>query len=272
MLAPSLSNWYSQQSFRQEIEAYDQFAGIDCDAMWKAAEAYNRDLAARGDLRTLSEAEEARRTAGLLDPWGTGMMGYLEIPKIDVSLPIYQGTEEAALQAGAGHWQGSSLPVGGPGSHCVLTGHNGLIKAKMFTDLNQLELGDTFTLSVLDRVLTYQVDQILVTDPSDLGPLAIEEGCDYVTLYTCTPYGVNTQRLLVRGSRVEAAAQAPPDVGETGERWIPLAGAALLCTAFLSLRRRRMRKRPARISGRQRENMSSSKLRKEGFRMRKGKR
>ena len=138
MLFPTASNWYCQRKFREETEAYDRFEGIDCDGMWSAARSYNQDLAARGDLLTLDEGEEAARTAGLLDPWGTGMMGYLDIPKIDVHIPIYQGTEESAIQAGAGHWQGTSLPVGGPDSHCVLIGHNGLVKAKMFTDLDQL--------------------------------------------------------------------------------------------------------------------------------------
>ena len=130
------------------------------------------------------------------------MMGYIDIPKISVHLPIYQDTEESALQAGAGFWLGTSLPTGGPSTHCVLTAHNGLVRAKMFTDLDQLEIGDTFSLTILDRVLTYEVDQILVTEPEDISPLQIVEGEDYVTLYTCTPYGVNTHRLLVRGHRI----------------------------------------------------------------------
>ena len=131
------------------------------------------------------------------------MMGYIDIPKINVHLPIYQGIEEQALQAGVGFWPGTSLPTGGPSTHCVLTAHNGLVRAKMFTDLDQLVEGDTFSLSILDRVLTYEVDQILVTEPDEVDALQIVEGQDYVTLYTCTPYGVNTHRLLVRGHRIE---------------------------------------------------------------------
>ena len=148
-------------------------------------------------------AEEEAKIEQFLNPLGNGMMGYIDIPKINVHLPIYQGIEEQALQAGVGFWPGTSLPTGGPSTHCVLTAHNGLVRAKMFTDLDQLVEGDTFSLSILDRVLTYEVDQILVTEPDEVDALQIVEGQDYVTLYTCTPYGVNTHRLLVRGHRIE---------------------------------------------------------------------
>ena len=131
------------------------------------------------------------------------MMGYIDIPKINVHLPIYQGIEEKELQSGAGYWLGSSLPTGGESTHCVITAHTGLVKAKMFTDIDQLEIGDLFTLFVLNRQLTYEVDQILITEPDDIKDLYIVDGKDYVTLYTCYPYGVNTERLLVRGSRVD---------------------------------------------------------------------
>ena len=212
LLYPHVSNWYCNWQFQREIGAYDQFADVDCDALWRAAQDYNQALAERGSQFYATEEERAQ-IAQLLNPLGTGMMWYVDIPKIDVHLPIYQGTEETQLQAGAGWWLGTSLPTGGAGTHCVLAAHNGLVKAKMFTDLEQLEIGDTFSLTILDRVLTYQVDQILVTEPDDLTPLSIQEGADYVTLYTCTPYGINSHRLLVRGARIETPAAQPEQSG-----------------------------------------------------------
>ena len=134
--------------------------------------------------------------------WIHGEQGYVDIPKIGVHIPIYHGTEERALQSGAGFWYGTSLPVGGENTHCVLAAHNGLVKAKLFTDLDKLEVGDRFTLDVLNETFTYEVDQILVTLPEETEELYIQNGKDLVTLYTCTPYGVNTHRLLVRGHRV----------------------------------------------------------------------
>lgn len=145
-------------------------------------------------------------------------------------LPIYQGTGERALQSGAGYWLGTSLPTGGESTHCVLTAHNGLVKAKMFTDLDKLKLGDRFSLQILDRTLTYQVDQILVTVPEDTSALQIVEGKDYVTLYTCTPYGINTHRLLVRGVRVDDQETE----GESLSR-IPAQGNGALYISFFVL-------------------------------------
>ena len=130
-------------------------------------------------------------------------MGYIEIPSIDVMLPIYHGTSEEVLQTAIGHIEGSSLPIGGPSTHCVISGHRGLPSARLFTDIDQLSEGDTFTLLVLDETLTYEVDQIRIVEPDDTSLLTIEEGQDLCTLVTCTPYGVNSHRLLVRGHRVE---------------------------------------------------------------------
>lgn len=211
LLYPTASDMLFRWRAGQEIAQYNQVSeGADRDysPLWQAAEAYNRRLAQSGSFTIAATPELTAEIAQYLNPLGTGMMGYIDIPKISVHIPIYQGTDEPALQAGAGFWLGTSLPTGGAGTHCVLTAHNGLVKAKMFTDLDQLELGDTFSLSILDRVLTYEVDQILVVEPDELEPLKIVEGEDYVTLYTCTPYGVNTHRLLVRGSRTEVQ-QAP---------------------------------------------------------------
>ena len=204
MLYPTFSDLYYRWTAQQQISQYNHVAEAtqaDYSELWAAAEEYNRQLAQRGSSITVTEEEKAQ-IEQLLNPLGNGMMGYIDIPKISVHLPIYKDTEESALQAGAGFWLGTSLPTGGPSTHCVLTAHNGLVRAKMFTDLDQLEIGDTFSLSILDRVLTYEVDQILVTEPEDISPLQIVEGEDYVTLYTCTPYGVNTHRLLVRGHRI----------------------------------------------------------------------
>ena len=135
-------------------------------------------------------------------------MGYIEIPSIKVALPIYHGTEDTVLQHAIGHLEWSGLPVGGKGSHCVLSGHRGLPSAKLFTNLDKLAEGDTFILRVLDEALTYEVDQILIVEPQDVDALRIIDGGDYCTLVTCTPYGINTHRLLVRGHRVENTEEA----------------------------------------------------------------
>ncbi|MBQ1188425.1 MAG: class C sortase [Peptococcaceae bacterium] len=138
-----------------------------------------------------------------LDVSGTGIMGYIEIDSIDVSLPIYHGTEDSVLQIAVGHLDWSSLPVGGAGTHCVMSGHRGLPSAKLFTHLDELVEGDTFVVRVLDEVFTYEVDQILIVEPEDVSALTIEPGNDLCTLVTCTPYGINSHRLLVRGHRIE---------------------------------------------------------------------
>lgn len=201
---PAVCDRYMKWKLSREIGQYNQVLEgetEDYSKLWEEAEEYNRFLAEKESQFMVSE-EEREWIFALLNPLGTGMMGNIRIPKIQVNLPIYQGTEEKELQSGAGWWIGSSLPAGGAGTHCIITAHTGLVKAKMFTDIDQLEIGDSFTLSILDRELLYEVDQILVTEPEDMSELYIKEGEDYVTLYTCTPYGVNTHRLLVRGKRV----------------------------------------------------------------------
>lgn len=221
MLLPTVSDRYRRWQAQQEIARYTQVVegqGNDYSSLWTAAEEYNRRLAETGTFSGSVGAEETLEVSQLLNPLGTGMMGYVDIPKINVHLPIYQGTQESALQAGAGFWIGTSLPTGGESTHCVLTAHNGLVRAKMFTDLDQLEIGDTFSLSVLDRVLTYEVDQILVVEPDDLEPLQIVDGEDFVTLYTCTPYGVNTHRLLVRGRRIPTSEEPEQSISESNDK------------------------------------------------------
>lgn len=202
---PAVRNLHSVWTAKQEIRQYQAEVTSkteDYQAQWQAVEAYNRRLSEKENQMVMT-AEESAEYASLLNVTETGMMGYIDIPKIQVHLPVYHGIEESALQAGAGHWPGTSLPAGGAGTHCILTAHTGLVKAKMFTDLDQVKEGDTFSLSILDRILVYQVDQIQITEPDDQEHLLLVDGEDYVTLYTCYPYGKNTHRLLVRGHRIE---------------------------------------------------------------------
>ena len=206
LLYPTVSNYWNSFHQTRAIASYaEQVAGLDSDTydqLWQDARVYNRSLLERQNVYLLSETQE-KEYDRLLDVSGLGIMGYIEIPSIDVSLPIYHGTAESVLQVAVGHLEWSSLPVGGESSHCVLSGHRGLPSAKLFTNLDELQAGDTFLLRVLDEVLTYEVDQILIVEPQDTDALQIEEGKDYCTLVTCTPYGINTHRLLVRGHRIE---------------------------------------------------------------------
>ena len=205
LLYPTICDRCIRWKLQKEMNHYTEVVEAikeDYADLWAAAEEYNSYLLGKKSQFTMEEGE-VEKVATLLNPLNTGMMGYIDIPKINVHLPIYQGIEEKELQSGAGYWLGSSLPTGGESTHCVITAHTGLVKAKMFTDIDQLEIGDLFTLFVLNRQLTYEVDQILITEPDDIKDLYIVDGKDYVTLYTCYPYGVNTERLLVRGSRVD---------------------------------------------------------------------
>ncbi len=205
ILYPTFADWWN--SFNQSravatyVEAVANLSQGQYDEIIKAAEDYNVRLSENG-LRWNMTDEEIAEYEGLLDITGTGIMGYIEIPKINETLPIYHGTDESVLQVAIGHLAGTSLPVGGEGSHCVVSGHRGLPSARLFTDLDKLIAGDTWTISVLGRIYTYEVDQIRVVEPTDLSNLQIEDGKDYCTLVTCTPYGINTHRLLVRGHRI----------------------------------------------------------------------
>ena len=211
LLYPSLSNYWNSMHQTRAIASYaetvSQLDTAQYDEMWKAAQDYNRSLAQRETAFALTDEQKAAYES-LLDVSGLGVMGYIEIPEIDCSLPIYHGTEESVLQVAVGHLEWSSLPVGGEGTHCVLSGHRGLPSAKLFTNLDKLAVGDTFLLRVLDEVLTYEVDQILIVEPEQVDALGIVPGEDYCTLVTCTPYGINTHRLLVRGHRVENTPEA----------------------------------------------------------------
>lgn len=183
--------------------------------LYEQAVAYNKTLVG-SDGRFTPDEEERTAYYDLLDVTGTGIMSYIEIPSIDVRLPIYHGTDDSVLQAGAGHMIGSSLPVGGPNTHCVVSGHSGLISSRLLTDLEDMEEGDIFSVHTLGNVLTYQVNQIKVVLPDVLDDLEIADGKDYFTLVTCTPYGVNSHRLLVRGERIKTPEYASVETNDVG--------------------------------------------------------
>lgn len=217
LLYPALSDLWNQR--RQEslitdyVRTVAEMTADDFSAERASAMAYNAALDhSFGDAFTGDQPAPDDAYWTLLDPDGTGVMGYIEIPKISLRLPVYHGTGEDALQSGAGHLAGTSLPVGGAGTHSVISGHRGLPSALLFTDLDRLDIGDEFYLYVLDYTLAYKVDQILTVEPTDVSALMPVAGEDYVTLLTCTPYGVNTHRLLVRGHRVEYVPQSAPTV------------------------------------------------------------
>ena len=211
LLYPTVSDYWNSMHASKAVAEYNtdvnNLTQTQYEKIWNAATEYNRAIQNRNSGFYLTDEQEEQYES-LLDIGGTGIMGYIEIPHINVSLPIYHGTSDAVLQIAVGHMEWSSLPVGGSGSHCVLSGHRGLPSAKLFTNLDQLVEGDTFVIRVLDEVLTYEVDKILIVEPENTESLKIEEGKDLCTLVTCTPYGVNSHRLLVRGHRVENASEA----------------------------------------------------------------
>ena len=211
LLYPTVSDWWNSHHQSRAVSTYmEAVAQIDdnrYDQIWNEAHAYNAELARKEmDFKLNDEQLEAYNS--LLNITGNGIMGYVDIPAINVTLPIYHGTDESVLQIAIGHIAGTSLPVGGESTHCVISGHRGLPSAKLFTDIDKLVVGDLFTLNVLDEVLTYEVDQIRIVLPHEVDDLRIEAGKDYCTMVTCTPYGINTHRLLVRGHRIETKADA----------------------------------------------------------------
>lgn len=211
LLYPTVSDYWNSFHASQAVAAYAQevadLNGAEYDRLLEAARDYNARAAQRSNTFALTEAEQEEYQS-LLNMDGTGIMGYIEIPNIKLSLPIYHGTEESVLQIAVGHLDWSAPPTGREGTHCVLSGHRGLPSAKLFTNLDQLREGDTFTLRVLDEVLCYEVDQIRIVEPQDTAALLPDPGQDLCTLVTCTPYGVNTHRLLVRGHRIETPDSA----------------------------------------------------------------
>lgn len=238
LLYPTISDyWNSIHQSRAIAEYAQQVADLDNDEyerLWAEAKAYNKTLLNKSSRFTLTD-EELEEYESLLSVSGTSVIGHIEIAKINCYLPIYHGTDESVLQVGVGHLEGSSLPVGGESTHCVLSGHRGLPSAKLFTDLDQIEVGDTFVFYVLDEVLTYEVDQIRIVEPQEIEELEIVEGKDYCTLVTCTPYGVNTHRLLVRGHRVENAVTSAVRVTADAIQIEPLLAAPLVAAPILVL-------------------------------------
>lgn len=211
LLYPTVSDYWNSLHASQAVADYTEnvrnLEAEKYEQVLQDAKSYNQMLPYEQTTFALSEEEKEAYDA-LLDISGTGVMGYIEIPTVNISLPVYHGTEDAVLQIAVGHLEWSSLPVGGESTHCVLSGHRGLPSAKLFTNLDKLVAGDKFIMRVLDEVLTYEVDQILIVEPTDVSTLIIEAGKDLCTLVTCTPYGINSHRLLVRGHRIENQDEA----------------------------------------------------------------
>lgn len=263
LLYPFVANQWNNYRQKQLLSGYEQAVSekeeaneVDYEAEWKKAEAYNEALlpCILPDSFAIAEAgEEDQVYMDTLNIAGDEMMGSVEIPKINIKLPIYHTTDEEVLKQAAGHLEGSSLPIGGESSHSVISAHRGLPSASLFTDLDQLKKGDHFLIHVLDETLSYEVDKISVVKPEDTSALAVEDGEDLVTLLTCTPYGVNTERLLVRGHRVpyveqEVAAEKTPLSGiSLHTNYLLWVFVGLSVTAFfifvLYLREKKLRKK-----------------------------
>ncbi len=251
LLYPTVSNLWNRAHQSRAIATYTkQVEKLDDSQnkeMLKAARKYNKSLLKKSDHWKLSKKDK-KKYESLLDVSGTGIMGYIEVPKIDCSLPIYHGTDEGALQIAIGHLEGSSLPVGGKSTHCVLSGHRGLPSARLFTDLDQMEEGDVFVLNVLGRKLAYEVDQIKVVLPDEMSDLEIVQGKDLCTLVTCTPYGINTHRLLVRGHRTKYIEETVVQVQKEAEKketgiWLLAGGGAVFLIIIIIVVVKRRRKR-----------------------------
>lgn len=217
-LIASINNEHTQSLVQTEYaEKLQQLDTSEIDAALAAAREYNKTI-------STVQIEDVDKIKAELPPYedllnlaNNGIMGYIEIPTINIDLPIYHGTTGAAMEKGAGHMEGTSLPVGGIGTHAVISAHSGMASAKLFTDLDKLKLGDMFFITVCNQELAYEVDNIAVVEPTDIDLIRIDTQQDYVTLLTCTPYGVNTHRLLVRGHRVEMAEEAIAEVEEKAE-------------------------------------------------------
>ena len=210
LLYPSVSSYWNSMTQSEAIVDYEsmlsQYKPEDYSAIFEAAATYNEEL--KKLPNPLVDHHRLENYGDILNISGTGMMGYITIPKISQELPVYHGTSDAVLSIAVGHLEGSSLPVGGDGTHCVVSAHRGLPTAVLFTYLDRMEVGDIFYFTILDRTFTYEVDQIRIVEPNDLSLIQMEPGMDYCTLLTCTPYGINTQRLLVRGHQVDESQKS----------------------------------------------------------------
>ena len=236
LLYPTVSDYWNSSRSTKAIMSYDEEVSKlekqKYEQVWNDARSYNSSLIGRENDYLLSDEQQAQYNS-LLDLTGTGIMGYIEIPNIKCSVPIYHGTEENVLQIAIGHLEWSSLPTGGENTHCVLSGHRGLPSAKLFSDLDKIVEGDIFMLRILDEVLTYEVDKISIVEPQETSTLEIEQGKDYCTLVTCTPYGVNSHRLLVRGHRVENLKKYTITLVSEGQQIDPLIVAPVVAMPVL---------------------------------------
>lgn len=244
LLYPTVSNWWNNLHQTRAIIDYttalSKMTSADYSAELAAAEDYNQKIRENADIGVQPDDY-----ANVLNTADTGMMGIITIESIDVQIPIYHGTSDGVLTSAVGHLEGSSLPIGGKSTHCVLAGHRGLPGAKLFTELDQLKVGDTFMLSILGRDLVYMVDQILTVKPQQTDALQIQMGQDLCTLVTCTPYGINSHRLLVRGHRIESVGKAAtvsqstvPDGKKTSSLGMPVLITVILLLALLIIRLR----------------------------------
>lgn len=253
MLYPTVSDYWNSFHQSRAIADYDAVVAeldeADYDALFAVAEEYNEKLRELG--APFSNHEEIGELYySVLDVAGNGIIGYISIPKINVNLPIYHGTSDSVLNVAVGHLEGSSLPIGGEGRHSVLSAHRGLPSAKLFTDLDRMEKGDIFTITVLNRTFTYEVDQILIVEPTQMEALNVASGKDYCTLLTCTPYGINSHRMLVRGCRIdnierEEAIVVPAEAQKIPTYYvIPAVGIPLLFVSLTIMLTVSGRKRP----------------------------
>lgn len=272
MLYPVLSDYVNRRHSSKVITEYHNFIeGLDSEKLRKdveEAEEYNQTLAKTPDAFYKPWLIEGYHQT--LNITGTGIMGYISIDKIGVELPIYHGVEQEVLQIGVGHLPGTSFPVGGSSTHAVLSGHRGLPSAKLFTDLDKLEVGDSFTITIHDVELTYVIDQVKIVLPTEAEDLKIEDGKDYCTLLTCTPYGINSHRLLVRGARGEKEPVSAPKIYVANEAFqiepwivaifilIPLVVIAFSFLAFLDYgdRKRRLKRLNKKLASMKKEKQS----------------
>lgn len=239
LLYPTVSDYWNSLHQSKAIATYTETVSdmdnVEYKNMWKQAEEYNNNTWVGTEARNLTD-EQKEEYESVLNIGGSGVMGYIDIPKINCTLPIYHGTDEGVLNVAVGHLEWSSLPVGGEGTHCVISGHRGLPSAKLFTNLDKLAEKDIFMLRVLDNTLTYEVDQILIVEPDDTSALLSVSGEDYCTLVTCTPYGINSHRLLVRGHRIEnTATSSQAKVTADAVRIEPLIVAPIVAIPMLVL-------------------------------------
>ena len=254
-LYPSVSNYINSRNQSRAISNYEEMVNNiseeDYSKMWSEAKAYNEELAKKALNFDLSD-EEREEYNKILNVSGTGIIGYIEIENIGVNLPIYHGTAESVLQVGIGHLEGTSFPTGTKSTHAVLSGHRGLPSSKLFSDLDQMIVGDTFLLHILNQTFAYQIDKINIVLPEETNDLAIVDNEEYVTLVTCTPYGVNTHRMLVRAKRVDYSEETRLIVPADALRYntmvvAPFIGAPILIIAFVVFLIRTSR--PKRVKG-----------------------